>query len=128
MDNFGDTPLWHMAVIRSELLKFLLGARVKVSLMLRERRQLDGAIFLIFTAFPFGTDGRFVLFPDGEQVELPYNAVVPGSVRYVENGALVRSEQFPVEERFKVSPDAGYQVLIGAQIHGKLSQLGRGNN
>lgn len=96
MDYFGDTPLWQMSVIRSELLNFLLGCRVKVSLMLRERRQLD--------------DGRFVLFPDGEQIELPYNAVVPGSVRYVENGALVRSEQFPVEERFKVSPDGGYQV------------------
>lgn len=49
MDNFGDTPLWHMAVIRSELLNFLLGARVKVSLMLRERRQLDGDCSLSFT-------------------------------------------------------------------------------
>lgn len=64
-----------------------------------------------------------MLFPTDEQVELPYNAVVPGSVRYVENGALVRSEQFPVEERFKVSPDAGYQVLIGwGTIHGKLGK------
>jgi hypothetical protein len=96
MDHFGDTPLWQMAIIRSELLNFLLGSRVKVSLMLREHRQLD--------------DGRFVLFQNGEQVELPYNAVVPGSVRYVENGALIRSEQFPVDERFKVSPDGGYQV------------------
>uniref|UniRef100_A0A914MB35 Uncharacterized protein n=1 Tax=Meloidogyne incognita TaxID=6306 RepID=A0A914MB35_MELIC len=92
MDHFGDTPLWQMAIIRSELLTFLLGARVKVSLMLREHKQME--------------DGRFVLFPEGEQIELPYNAVVPGSVRYVENGALVRSENFPVDEHFKVSPDS----------------------
>ncbi|KAI3420925.1 Protein oscp1 [Globodera pallida] len=80
-----------MAVIRSELLNFLSGTCVKASPLLRAQRQLD--------------DGRFVLFPAGEQIELPYNAVVPGSVRYVENGALVRAEQFLVDERFKVSPD-----------------------
>uniref|UniRef100_A0A914HP35 Protein OSCP1 n=1 Tax=Globodera rostochiensis TaxID=31243 RepID=A0A914HP35_GLORO len=91
MDHFGDTPLWQMAVIRSELLNFLSGTCVKASQLLRAQRQLD--------------DGRFVLFPAGEQIELPYNAVVPGSVRYVENGALVRAEQFLVDERFKVSPD-----------------------
>uniref|UniRef100_A0A1I8BFH7 Protein OSCP1 n=1 Tax=Meloidogyne hapla TaxID=6305 RepID=A0A1I8BFH7_MELHA len=95
MDHFGDTPLWQMAIIRSELLNFLHGARVKVSLMLREHKQME--------------DGRFVLFPEGEQIELPYNAVVPGSVKYVENGALVRSEHFPVDEHFKVSPDSVYQ-------------------
>ena len=117
MDYFGDTPLWQMSVIRSELLNFLLGCRVKVSLMLRERRQLD--------------DGRFVLFPDGEQIELPYNAVVPGSVRYVENGALVRSEQFPVEERFKVSPDGGYQVRgkwMNWWIIGRVNIYGKRGN
>ena len=38
MDHFGDTPLWQMSIIRSELLNFLHGARVKVSLMLRERQ------------------------------------------------------------------------------------------
>jgi hypothetical protein len=118
MDHFGDTPLWQMSIIRSELLNFLHGARVKVSLMLRERRQMDGGhpIDIISNdCISHPKDGRFVLFPDGEQVELPYNAVVPGSVRYVENGALVRSEQFPVEERFKVSPDGGYQArnIIG---------------
>jgi len=42
MDHFGDTPLWQMAIIRSELLTFLLGARVKVSLMLREHKQMEG--------------------------------------------------------------------------------------
>ncbi|KAL3076759.1 hypothetical protein niasHS_011496 [Heterodera schachtii] len=105
MDHFGDTPLWQMSAIRCELLNFLSGTRVKVSLMLREHRQLD--------------DGRFVLFPEGEQIELPYNAVVPGTVRYVENGALVRSEQFPVDEQFKISPDF-YQMLRATYRSGQI--------
>uniref|UniRef100_A0A183BTG9 NR LBD domain-containing protein n=1 Tax=Globodera pallida TaxID=36090 RepID=A0A183BTG9_GLOPA len=42
MDHFGDTPLWQMAVIRSELLNFLSGTCVKASPLLRAQRQLDG--------------------------------------------------------------------------------------
>lgn len=58
MENFVDTPLWQMAIIRSEILNFLLGARVKISLMLRENKQMD--------------DGRFVLFEEGAEIEVSF--------------------------------------------------------
>lgn len=97
MDHFVETPLWEMAAIRSEMLNYFLGARVKVSLMLREKRQLE--------------DGRFVLFGPSEnggeqpEIELPYSAVVPGTIRYANHGEISRLETFPVAEKFKVSPE-----------------------
>ncbi|KAI1714192.1 organic solute transport protein 1 domain-containing protein [Ditylenchus destructor] len=106
MDNFVETPLWEMAAVRSEMLNYFLGARVKVSLMLREKRQLD--------------DGRFVLFPPGpdgdEQIELPYSAVVPGSVRYACQGEVNKIDTFPVVEKYNVSPDQQKQQPGGTTV------------
>lgn len=96
MDNFVETPLWEMAAIRSELMNFFAGQKIKISLMLREGRQLD--------------DGRFVLFPPNETVELPYGAVVPGTVRYIGSlGEVARVETFPVEEQFHSNESEAYR-------------------
>ena len=64
---------------------------LQVSIMLRENRQLN--------------DGLFVLFPGGssEPIDLPYNAVVPGTIRYVNqsNGTWDRKEEFMVPDCYK---------------------------
>jgi hypothetical protein len=61
--------------------------------MMREKRQLD--------------DASFVLFPPGEPIALPYNATVPGSVRYrnKQTGEVTGTLPFPVDEQFRTTPN-----------------------
>lgn len=97
MDNFVETPLWEMAAIRSELMNYFAGQRIKISLMLREGRQME--------------DGRFVLFNPNVPIELPYNCCVPGTVRYVGKlGEVIRVENFPVEEKYNNADDCNNET------------------
>lgn len=52
---------------------------MKVSLLLRENKQMD--------------DGRFILFPD-DKVELLSQANPPGTIRYYEDGRYSKTETF----------------------------------
>ncbi|KAH7731369.1 protein OSCP1-like protein [Aphelenchoides avenae] len=90
-NHYFEAPLWELSLIRNTLMTFLQDARVKVSLMLREKRQLE--------------DGRFRLFRD--QVDLPYGATVPGTVRYFDNGEVSRVSTFPAKEKFVTASSPG---------------------
>ncbi|VDM25160.1 unnamed protein product [Toxocara canis] len=64
-----------------------MDARVKVSLLLRENKQMD--------------DGRFFLFPD-DHIELLFRGNPPGTIRYYEEGEYSRTETFPLgNKRFE---------------------------
>lgn len=97
MNNFIETPLWEMAAIRCDILNFFLDTRVKITRMMRENRQLD--------------DGRFVLFSNklinesdkNNEIELPYGAIKPGTVRYTLPNEQPKIETFYVEEKFNFS-------------------------
>lgn len=97
MDNFVEMPLWEMAAIRYDILNFFLDTRIKITRMLRENRQLD--------------DGRFVLFSDklncgtdkNNEIELPYGAMTPGTIRYTLPNEPARIETFYVEEKFNLA-------------------------
>uniref|UniRef100_A0A915EW65 Uncharacterized protein n=1 Tax=Ditylenchus dipsaci TaxID=166011 RepID=A0A915EW65_9BILA len=94
MDNFVETPLWEMAAVRSEVLNYLLGSRVKVSLMLREKRQLE--------------DGRCAVLA----------AVVPGTVRYFNQGEVSHVDEFPVTEQFKMSQEHQHGMAMPMMSRG----------
>lgn len=77
--NYFNRSAWELAFIRATLLNFYQDARVKVSLLLREKRQLD--------------DGHFVLSSDN--ITIAHGLSAPGTVRYYENGEVIKTTEFP---------------------------------
>uniref|UniRef100_A0A0K0CXS0 Non-structural maintenance of chromosomes element 4 n=1 Tax=Angiostrongylus cantonensis TaxID=6313 RepID=A0A0K0CXS0_ANGCA len=59
-----------------------MDCRVKVSILLRDEKQLS--------------DGHFVYLPTKEPVVLPPDVQTPGLTKYYENGEFVKSTQWPV--------------------------------
>uniref|UniRef100_A0A914D024 OSCP1 n=1 Tax=Acrobeloides nanus TaxID=290746 RepID=A0A914D024_9BILA len=101
LNYYAQTPIWEMTLIRNTMMSFFQDARVKVSVMLREKRQLE--------------DGRFLLF--GDEIELQPGGPPPGIVRYIENGEIAKFTTFNVTESF-VPPTSTGNTEIGAEDRG----------
>lgn len=89
--QFFSMATWELMLVRTTLLMFYQDARVKVSLLLREKKQSE--------------EGRF--FIDISNMAIPHGATVPGTVRYFEEGAYTKTTNFERIGTFVESPTLG---------------------
>uniref|UniRef100_A0A914VVS4 Protein OSCP1 n=1 Tax=Plectus sambesii TaxID=2011161 RepID=A0A914VVS4_9BILA len=89
--QFFAMTTWELMLVRTTLLNFYQDARVKVSLLLREKKQNE--------------EGRF--FIDITNMTIPHGATLPGSVRYFEEGAFTKTTNFEATGTFVESPALG---------------------
>ncbi|CAB3401584.1 unnamed protein product [Caenorhabditis bovis] len=80
---------WHM--LRCALLCWFQETRVKISMLLREKRQ--------------SKTGNFYLFIDGEPVQLPKDGEPVGTTRYFDNGLVSEQSTFPTYYEYKEFED-----------------------
>ncbi|CAD6188150.1 unnamed protein product [Caenorhabditis auriculariae] len=105
---------WHM--IRCGLLSYFQDAHVKISMLLRENRQMSS--------------GHFYLFPDSEPIVLPKDGEPVGATKYYENGTVNTTNEIPTEYTymlFEPKPD-GLNVeqrstTLGANMYKDASSL-----
>lgn len=93
MDNFAETPLWEIAAIRCDILNFFLNMRNKITQPLSKNCQLKDKELVIF----------LYKLQNECEIELPYEAMVPGIVRYTLPNEQPIIETFYVPEKFKLS-------------------------
>lgn len=105
--QFFSMATWELMLVRTTLLNFYQDARVKVSLLLREKKQNE--------------EGRF--FIDITNMTIPHGATLPGSVRYFEEGAFTKTTNFDATGTFVESPDLG-SLEKTVQTGERLTTLG----
>ncbi|CAJ0580756.1 unnamed protein product, partial [Mesorhabditis spiculigera] len=92
MSTYRNCHPWEFQMIRCCLLTFFQETRVKVSILLREKKQLES--------------GHFVLNTSGDgQIDIAKDTEPPGTIRYYENGAMVRVTRFPAPDNYNVLPE-----------------------
>lgn len=105
--QFFAMATWELMLVRTTLLNFYQDARVKVSLLLREKKQNE--------------EGRF--FIDITNMTVPHGATVPGTVRYFEEGAYTKTTNFEGTGTFVESPGLG-SLDKNAKKSERLTTLG----
>ncbi|KJH47338.1 hypothetical protein DICVIV_06587 [Dictyocaulus viviparus] len=83
---YTPVPVTEWYLIRCQILNFFQDCRVRVSILLRDERQLS--------------DGHFSHLPLKEPITLPPDVEVPGLTKYYENGEFVKSTQWPVARNY----------------------------
>ncbi|VDM54657.1 unnamed protein product [Angiostrongylus costaricensis] len=79
---YGPVPITEWSMIRYQMLNFFQDCHVRVSILIRDEKQLS--------------DGHFVYLPTKDPVALPPDVQTPGLTKYYENGEFVKSTQWPV--------------------------------
>ncbi|CAJ0941584.1 unnamed protein product, partial [Mesorhabditis belari] len=91
MSAYRNSQIWEFSLMRCCLLTFFQDTKVKVSILLREGKQLES--------------GHFVLYPHDANVDIPKESEYPGIVRYYEDGALMKTSKFPAPDNYNFLPD-----------------------